>query len=107
MKTMVIFGGSGGIGKILSNIFSEKYKVTSLSSKDVDVTSIKEVESFFEQNDVDYVLNLSVLNRDVFVHKYGSINENILKTQIDVNILGTVNVASACLRLFRKNKVVN
>jgi NAD(P)-dependent dehydrogenase (short-subunit alcohol dehydrogenase family) len=104
MKTMVIFGGSGGIGKILSNIFSEKYKVISLSSKDVDVTSIKEVENFFEQNDIDYVLNLSVLNRDIFVHKYGSINEADLKMQIDVNILGTVNVASASLRLFRKKQ---
>jgi hypothetical protein len=35
MKTVLILGGSGGIGKVLTKIMKDKYNVTSLSSKNL------------------------------------------------------------------------
>ena len=45
---LVVFGGSGGLGKPLSDELSRDYEVVALSSKDVDVTNFDEVKYFFK-----------------------------------------------------------
>jgi len=97
MKTIVIFGGSGGLGTALTPLLETKYKVISLSSKDVDITNFEQVEYFFKTNEVDIVLNFFGKNYDVFLSKiYGSDVDNI-KQMFDVNINGHVNVMASCL----------
>ena len=52
MGKLVIFGGSGGLGKPLSEKLKSDYDVVALSSKDVDVTDYNEVRDFFYNNDI-------------------------------------------------------
>ena len=70
-----LFGGSGGLGKQLSELMmQEKYDIVSLSSKDLDITDKKQVDNFFEKNNIDTVVNLAVYNYDCFIHFVNFIN---------------------------------
>ena len=61
-KNIVIFGGSGGLGRQLTPLLEKDYNVLSLSSKDVDITKYAEVFQFFSTSEVDIVINLSGYN---------------------------------------------
>jgi NAD(P)-dependent dehydrogenase (short-subunit alcohol dehydrogenase family) len=97
MKKIVVFGGTGGIGTKLTPYLEEKYQVTSIGSKDIDITSFEEVKNFFSTNSFEVVLNLSGVKYDVFLNE---INESDLKEidrMINVNIKGNINIISNCL----------
>jgi NAD(P)-dependent dehydrogenase (short-subunit alcohol dehydrogenase family) len=97
MKKIVVFGGTGGIGTKLIPYLEEKYRVTSIGSKDIDITSFEEVKNFFSANSFEVVLNLSGVKYDVFLNE---INESDLKEidrMINVNIKGNINIISNCL----------
>ena len=69
----------------------------SLGSKDVDVSSLEEVEHFFQTNDVDIVLNLSVKSYDTYVSRISASNHSNIIDMVDVNIHGNINIISSCL----------
>jgi NAD(P)-dependent dehydrogenase (short-subunit alcohol dehydrogenase family) len=99
MKTVALFGASGGLGSQLLPLLKQKYNVIGIRSADVDVTNIDQVKTFFDMNKIDIVINLSGYNFDSFAHK---INSDQLDKQIDINIKGTVNIVTACLPAMRE-----
>ena len=101
MKTIALFGASGGLGSQLLPLLETKYIVLGISSSDIDVTDFKQVNEFFSINNIDIVINLTGYNFDAFAHK---INTDQLDKQIDVNIKGTVNVVSSCLNNMRQQQ---
>ena len=104
MKKILIIGGTGGLGsKVLSKL-REKYIVTSVGSKDLDVRDILVCEKYFEMNDFDIVLNFAGLNYDTMIHKISNSNINDINKMIDVNIKGAINVVSSCLKKMREKK---
>jgi len=101
MKTVALFGASGGLGSQLYPLLETKYNVIGISSSLIDVTDFKQVNEFFSINNIDIVINLTGYNFDAFAHK---INTDQLDKQIDVNIKGTVNVVSSCLNNMRQQQ---
>jgi short-subunit dehydrogenase len=97
MKKIVVFGGTGGVGKKLISFLEQKYQVTTLGSKDVDVTSFKKLKDFFAENEFDIVLNMSGLKYDVFLSKITEEDQKSINNMIDVNIKGNINIISTCL----------
>lgn len=85
MKKLIIFGGSGGLGTLLTENLSLDFDVTSLSSKDCNITTYKNIN----QQDAERVLLLSCVNVDSLIRKTST--SDILE-QIDVNCIGAVNV---------------
>jgi NAD(P)-dependent dehydrogenase (short-subunit alcohol dehydrogenase family) len=104
MKTVALFGATGGLGKQLLPLLQTKYNVIGISSSDIDVTDFKQVNEFFETNDIDIVINLSGYNFDTFTHKINDETLNQIDKQINVNIKGTVNVVSNCLTKMREQQ---
>lgn len=94
MKTVAVFGGSGGVGKLLCPLLEEKYSVLSLSSKDVDVTDFSQVEEFFNSNNIDVVVSLSGVNYDSKVSKITENNLQEVNKLLSVNINGNINILS-------------
>ena len=94
---MVVFGASGGLGMKLVPFLEKKYEVISLTSKIVDVTDFNQVLSFFELNDVDIVLNMSGKKYDVFLNEITEKDFRYINDMINVNIMGNINILSACL----------
>jgi NAD(P)-dependent dehydrogenase (short-subunit alcohol dehydrogenase family) len=101
MKKMLILGGTGGLGSQLANILSNKYDITAIGSKDLDIRSKKDCEEYFNINKFEIVLNLSGTNYDSFIHK---LNDDQVESMIDVNIKGSINIVSACLKQMRQDK---
>ena len=97
MKKIVVFGGTGGVGQKLIPFLEQKYSVTALGSRDVDVTSFQKVKEFFTENEFDVVLNMSGLKYDVFLSKISEEDQKSINDMIDVNIKGNINIISACL----------
>jgi NAD(P)-dependent dehydrogenase (short-subunit alcohol dehydrogenase family) len=104
MKTVVVFGGSGGLGSKVVEILKDTFNVISLSSKDVDVSNYNSVETFFESNKPEIVINLTGVNFDMFIHKINQSSLTNIDKQIDINIKGTINVISNCLKYMRENE---
>jgi len=100
---MLIIGGTGGLGRQMTNMFTEEYDVTSVGSKRLNITDFRQLEKFFHVNSFDVVLNISGVNYDCFLHKYDEENMHKLHNQINVNILGNINLLSTCLPMMRKN----
>ena len=101
MKTIALFGATGGLGSQLLPLLQKKYNVIAISSLDVNVTNYDEVKTLFDANKIDIVINLSGYNSDAFAHK---INNAQLDKQIDINIKGTVNIVSNCLSFMREQQ---
>jgi NAD(P)-dependent dehydrogenase (short-subunit alcohol dehydrogenase family) len=104
MKTIALFGASGGLGSKLLPLLKNKYNVIGLCSTDVDVTDFATVKTFFEANKVDIVINLSGYNSDTFAHKISESNIETIDKQINVNINGTINIVSNCLSYMRDQR---
>ena len=97
MKKIVVFGGTGGVGQKLIPFLEQKYQVTALGSKNVDVTSFKQLKNFFTDYEFDIVLNMSGLKYDVFLSKISEEDQKSIDDMIDVNIKGNINIVSTCL----------
>lgn len=104
MRTVALFGGTGGLGSQLAPLLQKHYNVVVVGSKDVDVTNYSSVQTFFSSNEIDIVINLSGYNYDSFLHKYTEDNYSEILKQIDINIKGSVNVASCALPQMRERQ---
>ena len=96
-NTVLIIGGSGGIGRSLSDKLKLDLNVISLSSKELDITNRKQLREFFNKNKIGVVINLAGYNFDCFLHKYNIENFNEIDKQIDIIIKGGVNILNACI----------
>jgi NAD(P)-dependent dehydrogenase (short-subunit alcohol dehydrogenase family) len=97
MKKIVVFGGTGGVGQKLIPFLEQKYQVTALGSKNVDVTSFEELKNFFTDYEFDIVLNMSGLKYDAFLSKITEEDQKSINDMINVNIKGNINIVSTCL----------
>lgn len=104
MKKILVVGGTGGLGSKVAEIMSEKYDVTKVGSKELDLRSIDQCENYFNNNEFDIIINLAGVNYDTFIHKIGSSNYENIQNMIDVNIKGTINVTSSSLKKMREKK---
>ena len=102
MKKVLIVGGSGGLGSKVSELLVNTYDVTAVGSKDIDITDINSCEKFFADKTYDAVINFAGLNYDSFIHKINEHNIDKIKSMVDVNILGTVNLTSVALKKMRE-----
>ena len=128
MKTILISGGSDGLGKALAEKFSKKYKVIILSKNKektqkaaeecgcdfviADVSNYKEVEIAVSEiikkyEKIDYLINNAGLWIEGVLEK--SDPEKIKKV-IDVNTTGTIFLTHAVLpfmKLNKKGRIIN
>lgn len=104
MKTIALFGATGGLGSQLLPLLQKKYNVIGLSSSDLNVINFDQVNEFFDKNDIDIVINLSGYNFDSFTHKINADILTQLDKQIDINIKGSVNIVSNCLNKMRERQ---
>ncbi len=98
MKSCLVIGGNGGLGKQLTPILAQTYDVYAPRSKELDITDLNAVTDFFSKNSFDLVINMSCCNIDGFVHK---LNEMDYLKQIDINITGNVNLVTTALQYMR------
>ena len=98
---LAFFGGSGGLGKATIPHLSMDRIIDQISSSAVDFTRDYDIDNyFFKHPDTDVVVIFSNYNYNSFLHKYNN-EDNSLKKQIDVNMLGVTKCISAALKKMR------
>ena len=121
-KTIVITGGSDGLGKTLAEAFSKEnnviilatneekmklvaennncsYKICDVSNYSVVEKTINEILK--EYHKIDVLIN----NAGLWIQEELAFNDsNRIKSVIDVNLLGTINVSKAVIPSMKENK---
>jgi len=97
MKTLALFGGTGGLGTKLTPMLEEKYNVISLGSKDINITDLNEVLDFFNNNTVDIVVNMAGKKYDCYINDVWKDDYEETMRMVDINIKGNINLVMGCL----------
>ena len=103
MKKLLIIGGTGGLGSKVTELI-KGYDITVIGSKDLDIRNIINCEKYFNENKFDIVINFAGVNFDSLIHKLTSKNEKDIEYILDINLKGTINITSSCLKHMRENK---
>jgi NAD(P)-dependent dehydrogenase (short-subunit alcohol dehydrogenase family) len=103
MKKILIIGGTGGLGNQVAKLMSN-HEVTAIGSTDLDIRDMSACEYYFNQNKFDIVINFAGVNYDSLIHKLTKNNQNEIQNLLDVNVKGTINIVSACLKSMRDNR---
>lgn len=99
---LVIFGGTGGLGRLVSPLLEKDFDVLSLGTAFIDVRNEKLVEDFFDnEGHIPYIIYMSVGNCDSVLHK---LKKDKVNFQIETNVKGFLNVLRYCLPLMREAK---
>lgn len=107
-KSVVVFGGTSGIGESISEIAISHAASVSVASRrtGVDVRNLEAVSAFLEEVSsrfgcIDAVINCtSVLQRGPIIN----LTSEQLKETVDVNLMGSLNVAQASYQHLRRSK---
>lgn len=104
MKSIVVFGGTGGLGSQLCSYLKlhTDYHIFPVGSRNVDICSYEACRKFFDRTIADVVINLSGINFDKFVHKLDRSNDEDISRMLDINLHGSINIASTCLPVMRE-----
>ena len=86
---IVIIGGSGRFGKILSKI-KTKYMPFYPSKKELDVLNLNSIKKYLNNKKPKYLILLAGLSRPMKIH------EKNIKKSIDLNIIGPANITKVC-----------
>ena len=92
-KNIIITGGSGRFGEHLKKI-KTTHKIFFPNKKELNILKPKSIETYLQYKKADIVIHLAGLSRPMDIH-----NVKIEKS-IDLNIIGTANVAKIC---YKKN----
>jgi len=90
LTSLIIFGGSGQLGKSLSSVFPEAIPYShSSDNRTADVTNLKELREIFESERPEIVINASAFtNVDAC--------ESEKERAFAANSMGVMNIASLC-----------
>lgn len=88
---ILVTGSNGQLGKSIKDIDDNKFDIKYASSSDLDITNNQEVESFFEQQKIDWCINCAA---------YTAVDkaESDYNSAFNVNVSGVKNLAEACRR---------
>ena len=96
--SIAVIGATGGLGEAIAQECEfDGHNVIRLGSKDLDVRDFRACQKFFNENLINVVINASGVNHDKFVHKLGQEDQYLINHLLEVNLKGSINVASACL----------
>lgn len=98
---VILFGGTGGIGRAITPMLDSEYEVISLGSLDLDITNDSAVKEFFEENKAEIVINFSGANVDGLIHKQ---SKQTVHHQVSVTLDGTMNILRYAIPMMRENK---
>ena len=102
-KTILFFGGTGGLGSQTINHLQESYSIQSVGSSTVDLRSEDQIHDYFQSKDrVEVLVLFSNYNYNSFLHKYTQYPHK-LSHQLDVNIAGITTCITECLPHMRRN----
>lgn len=101
LPKLVIFGGTGGLGKSITPLLEDTYSISQLGRAHLNVSDEIAVEKFFNvEGYIPNIVYMAVSNHDSVLHK---LNPNEITAQLEVNVRGFLNVLRYGLPAMREN----
>lgn len=91
MKTILLTGGSGRLGRELLSLDVNKHKIIAPTKNEFNIRNLANVRNFFDMNNVDIILHCAA-NTDLHAAEINS--ENVI---LD-NVIGTSNVLMVAMQ---------
>ena len=91
MKTILISGGKGKFAQIINKVNSN-YKIICPSRKEMNVKNLSSILNFINKKKIDYFIHAAAFSTPMKDHKIE------LEKSISTNIIGSANVALACIK---------
>ena len=92
---IVVTGGTGRFGKVLKNYDSKK-KYLFPTKKELNILKINSIKKYLKKTKPKYLIHLAGLSRPMSIH------DDDIERSINLNIVGTSNIVSACSLLKMK-----
>ena len=89
LKKIIVTGGDGRFARELKKM-KTKYKFIFRNKKELNILSIKSINSNIKRFKPNIVLHLASLSRPMSIH------EKMINKSIDLNIIGTANLVKIC-----------
>ena len=89
-KRILVTGGSGRFGTVLKKLKSN-YEMLFPSKTILDITNLRSIQKYIKLKKPNIVIHLAGLSRPMNIHDYQ------IQKSIDLNIIGTCNIAKACV----------
>ncbi len=89
LKKIIVTGGDGRFARELKKM-KTKYKFIFRNKKELNILSIKSINSNIKKFKPNIVLHLASLSRPMSIH------EKMINKSIDLNIIGTANLVKIC-----------
>ena len=89
MRKIVITGGSGRFGSVIQKI-KNKEKIFFPNKKELNILKLQTIKKYLKKIRPKIVIHLAGLSRPMHIQ------ENNINKSIDLNIIGTANVAKVC-----------
>ena len=108
-KVIIIFGGNSGIGHSIAEIAmknNSKVFIYSRSHNNIDISNIEDVKNAFSNvynltGKIDFVINTAAILIREPLH---SVSEKDIINSININLLGTINIAKVSHSFLRESK---
>tara|TARA_B100001057_G_scaffold484174_1_gene561885 strand:- start:22 stop:732 length:711 start_codon:yes stop_codon:yes gene_type:complete len=91
VKTILISGGKGKFAKTIDEVNSS-YKIISPSKKEMNIKNLSSILNFINKRKIDYFIHAAAFSAPMKNHKIE------LEKSISTNIIGSANVALACIK---------
>lgn len=105
MKTIVINPmGNGDIAQSIKKELEKEYNILTPGKEELDVTDVKRVNEYFENQNVDILINNAGY---VVPYSIGDCDIDSEKKAIDINLFGTFNCTAAVLKRNASAKIIN
>ena len=89
MRKIVITGGNGRFGSVIQKI-KNKEKIFFPNKNELNILKLQTIKKYLKKIKPKIVIHLAGLSRPMHIH------ENNINKSIDLNIIGTANVAKVC-----------
>ena len=116
MKTILILGASGFVGKnFLSNAEATKYKILSPFSDELDLLNKDEITSYLKRNKPDLIINAAgkvggilknIKSQYSFLLENTFINLNLISASKEQKVKNFINLSSSCIYPSNFNKPI-
>ena len=116
MKTILILGASGFVGKnFLSNAEATKYKILSPFSDELDLLNKDEITSYLKRSKPDFIINAAgkvggilknIKSQYSFLLENTLINLNLISASKEQKVKNFINLSSSCIYPSNFNKPI-
>ncbi len=103
-KTILLTGGSRGIGEAIFNSLKKDYRIIAPTSKELDLSDNNSIDAYIKKNanlEVDIIINNAGINHPQWIEE---ISDDNLEKTIQINLIAPIRIVRGFVGNMKKNK---